>query len=143
MPRCRSSPLKNLLDAPRVRQAAQALVEAVQEEVAQAALTPEAYQRALRELERKRGRELALPALLAPWGRGARVRMADGTTKLDFIGGIGVYGFGHGDRDLLETAVVAAAGDTVFQGNLTPGPEARACATPGSRSPGRWPTRTP
>jgi len=49
--------------------------------------------------------------------------MADGTTKLDFIGGIGVYAFGHGDPDLLETAAVAAAADTVFQGHLAPGPE--------------------
>ena len=57
-------------------------------------------------------------------GRGARVRLADGRRMLDWIGGIGVYAFGHGDRDLLETAAIAAAaGDAVFQGHLLPGLE--------------------
>jgi acetylornithine/N-succinyldiaminopimelate aminotransferase len=42
---------------------------------------------------------------------------------LDFIGGIGVYAFGHSERDLLDAAVVAAARDVVFQGNLAPGLE--------------------
>jgi 4-aminobutyrate aminotransferase-like enzyme len=51
------------------------------------------------------------------------VRLADGTTRIDFIGGIGVYGFGHADPDLLETAATAAAADAVFQGHLLPGPE--------------------
>ena len=34
---------------------------------------------------------------------GARFRLADGTHKLDFVSGIGVYGFGHSDRDLRLT----------------------------------------
>ena len=66
---------------------------------------------------------LLFAQLAAGVGRGARVRFADGTHKLDFIGGIGVYAFGHSEADLLETAVVAAAADTVFQGHLMPGPE--------------------
>jgi 4-aminobutyrate aminotransferase-like enzyme len=123
MARTRPSPLKSLLDAPRVREAARALVEAVAEEAGERALTPRQYARALRELERLRGRPLPLPALMAGAGRGARVRLADGTTLLDLISGIGVYGLGHADPDLLETAVVAAAGDSVFQGHLLPGPE--------------------
>jgi len=123
MPRSKPSPLKSLLEAPRVREAARALVEAVAEEAGERALTPQAYERAVRELERRRGRPLLFPTLLGGFGHGARARLADGTTKLDFVGGIGVYGFGHGDPDLLETAVVAAAGDTVFQGHLAPGPE--------------------
>ena len=49
--------------------------------------------------------------------------LADGTVKLDFVSGIGVYAFGHGDADLLEHAVVAAAADTLYQGHLMPGPE--------------------
>jgi 4-aminobutyrate aminotransferase-like enzyme len=56
-------------------------------------------------------------------GRGARLRLADGTTRIDFVGGIGQYLFGHSDPDLLETATAAAAIDTVFQGHLAPGPE--------------------
>jgi 4-aminobutyrate aminotransferase-like enzyme len=123
MARSKPSPLESLLDAPRVREAAEALVRAVAEEAAGRSLSPRAYERAVRQLERLRGRPLLYPALTGGSGRGARVRLADGTTKLDFIGGIGVYGLGHGDPDLLETAVVAAAGDTVFQGHLMPGPE--------------------
>ena len=123
MPRSKPSPLNSLLDAPRVKEAARALIEAVAEETAERALTPKAAERALRDVERLRGRPLLFPLLMGGTGRGARVRLADGTWLLDFIGGIGVYGFGHADRDLLETAVAAAAGDAVFQGHLMPGPE--------------------
>jgi len=120
--RC-SNPLKRLLESPQVRAAAEKLVEAVAEEAKRRALSPQAYARALRSLERQRGRDLIFPALAGGTGRGARVRLADGTTRIDFIGGIGVYAFGHSDPDLLETAVVAAAGDAVFQGHLLPGSE--------------------
>jgi 4-aminobutyrate aminotransferase-like enzyme len=123
MPRARPSPLESLLASRPVREAAQALVRAVAAETAEQALTPRQYQKALRDIERLRGRALFYPALMGGAGRGARVRLADGTTRIDFIGGIGVYGFGHGDEDLLETAAVAAAADTVFQGHLLPGGE--------------------
>lgn len=105
-----------------MRQAAGDLLDAMATESG-SGLNPEAYAKAVRELERVRGRPLFFPVLLGGTGRGARVRLADGSTLLDFIGGIGVYGFGHSDRDLLETAVIAAAADTVFQGNLLPGVE--------------------
>jgi len=121
--RGRPTPLDPLADAPAVRAAAAALVDAVASEASERALAPAAYANALREIGRLRGRPLSLPALASGRGSGAKVRLADGTWKLDFIGGIGVYGFGHGDRDLLETAVVAAANDVVFQGHLLPGPE--------------------
>jgi 4-aminobutyrate aminotransferase-like enzyme len=123
MPKRKPSPLESLLDSPRVREAARALVEAVAEEARERTLQPKDYQRALGRLERMRGRPLIFPLLTGGAGRGARVRLADGTTKLDFIGGIGVYGFGHSDPDLLATAAVAAAGDEVFQGHLMPGAE--------------------
>jgi 4-aminobutyrate aminotransferase-like enzyme len=123
MARRKPSPLQSLLDAPRVREAARALVEAVAAEAGERALARKPYERALRELGRLRGRPLFYPILLGGTGRGARVRLADGTTVLDFIGGIGVYAFGHSDPDLLETAAAAAAQDAVFQGHLAPGPE--------------------
>ncbi len=123
MARRRPSPLDSLVEAPAVREAAAALIDAVAAEAGARALDPEGYAKEIRRLERTRGRPLVFPMLLGGPGRGARVRLADGTTKLDFIGGIGVYGLGHSDRDLLETAVVAAASDTVFQGHLAPGPE--------------------
>jgi len=117
------SPLESLQGAPAVREAAAALLAAVAQEASLRSLAQGPYARALRRLERARGRALPLPLLLGPGGRGARVRLADGTWRLDFASGLGVYVFGHGDRDLLETAVVAAAADTVFQGHLAPGPE--------------------
>jgi 4-aminobutyrate aminotransferase-like enzyme len=123
MAKAKSNPLKSLVESPRVREAARALIEAVAEEAAERELSPKAYERTLREIARLRGRPLFFPAGSGGTGRGARVRLADGTTRLDFISGIGVYGFGHADSDLLETAVVAAAGDTVFQGHLFPGAE--------------------
>ncbi len=123
MARKKTSPLGSLLDAPRVREAARALIDAVQEELRERELAPRAYERALHEVERLRGRPLFQPAIAIGSGRGARVRLANGQTVLDFASGIGTYGFGHSDPDLLETAVVAAAGDSVFQGHLLPGVE--------------------
>jgi 4-aminobutyrate aminotransferase-like enzyme len=117
------SPLDSLAEVPAVREAARALVAAVAEEWRGRTLDARGYDRAVKELERRRGRPLLFPLLAAGPGRGARIRLADGTTKLDFIGGIGVYGFGHSDADLLEHAAVAAATDAVFQGHLAPGPE--------------------
>ncbi len=116
----RSDPL---LDSPRVRAAARELVAAVAEASAAAWLSPEEYADALQRLEALRGRPLVFPLLLSGSGRGARVRLADGREILDFIGGIGVYAFGHSEADLLETAAIAAAGDSVFQGHLAPAGE--------------------
>lgn len=123
MARSKPSPFESPLESPRVRDAARELILAVAEDASQRELSPKAYERALKEVARLRGRPLFFPAISGATGRGARVRLADGTTRLDFISGIGVYGFGHSDQDLLETAVVAAAGDAVFQGHLFPGTE--------------------
>jgi 4-aminobutyrate aminotransferase-like enzyme len=101
------------------REAARALVDAA----TPAVLSPAAYARAVRALGRQRGRPLAYPLLLGRPDEGGYVRLADGRRLLDWIGGIGVYAFGHGDRDLLETASLAAASAPVFQGHLMPGLE--------------------
>ncbi len=123
MARHGSTAVKSPLDSPRVRQAARELLAAVAEEIGDRPLSPKAYERSLRDVERLRGQPLLYPALSGGTGSGARVRLADGTTRIDFISGIGAYGFGHSDPDLLETAVVAAAGDSVYQGHLFPGTE--------------------
>src|SRR5262245_13762709 len=107
----------------RSRDAAAALVGAALEERARRTLSAAAYARAVRALERQRGRALALPILLGGPAEGAFVRLADGRRVLDWIGGIGVYAFGHGDADLLETAAESAASAPVFQGHLLPGLE--------------------
>lgn len=120
MARSKRNPPRSLADAPGVREAAQALIEAVRGASDDRELSAKTYERALRDIARLRGRALAVPALAAPLGRGARVRLADGRTLLDFVCGIGTYLFGHSDPDLLETAVIAAAGDSVYQGHLAP-----------------------
>ena len=123
MARRSRNPLAPLTEISEVHAAATALIEAVERAASERALTPAAYAKAIGDVGRVRGRPLMFPMLAGGGGRGCRVRLADGSEKLDFIGGIGVYAFGHADRDLLEQAVVAAAADTVFQGHLLPGPE--------------------
>ncbi len=123
MTRKKSSSLKPVIESDKVREAARALITAVREELDNRALTPDAYAKAIRDITRLRGRPLVYPMISGSRGKGARVFLADGTRKLDFISGIGQYGFGHSDDDLLETAVAAAATDVAFQGHLLPGPE--------------------
>src|SRR5581483_3713627 len=72
----------------------------------------------LDELAGLRGRPAFYPYLGSGIGRGARAMLADGRWVLDFALGIGVHLFGHGNLDLIETAVRAAASDLVMQGNL-------------------------
>jgi 4-aminobutyrate aminotransferase-like enzyme len=116
-------PSASILDAPRVREAAAELAEAVHRELAGSFVAPEEYRRLVEEVGALRGRPLQLPIVTSGLGRGARVTLADGRSLLDFVGGIGVLGFGHADPDLVATALVAAASDAVFQGHLAPGPE--------------------
>ncbi len=123
MARKKSSSLKPVIESDKVREAARALIAAVREELDNRALSPDAYAKAIRDITRLRGRPLFYPMISGSRGKGARVFLADGTRKLDFISGIGPYGFGHSDDDLLETAVAAAATDVAFQGHLLPGPE--------------------
>src|SRR5215475_7434394 len=81
-------------------------------------LTSAAMMAELDELVRLRGRSAFYPYLGSGVGRGARAMLADGRWVLDLALGIGVHLFGHGDLDLIETAVRAAASDLVMQGNL-------------------------
>ena len=115
--------LSAVAESPAVRAAARALVEAVQQAILASPLSADDYTSAMQQIAELRGRPLLFPLLMSGFGQGARLRLADGRTILDFIGGIGVYAFGHSDRDLLETAAIAAARDAVFQGNLSPGLE--------------------
>ncbi len=73
---------------------------------------------ALDKLATLRGRPPFFDYLGAGLGRGARARLADGRWMLDFTLGIGVHLFGHGNLDLIETAIRAATSDLVMQGNL-------------------------
>ncbi len=83
MAKNRSSPLKSLLDSSPVREAARARIAAVAEEAERGAFSPHAYQRALRQIERQRGRELFFSALGGGAGRGVRVGLEAGFTVLE------------------------------------------------------------
>src|SRR5579871_5881065 len=72
----------------------------------------------LAKLTHLRGRPPFFDYLGSGIGQGARVRLADGRWILDFTLGIGVHLFGHGNLDLIETAIRAAAADVAMQGNL-------------------------
>jgi 4-aminobutyrate aminotransferase-like enzyme len=72
----------------------------------------------LERLAQMRGRPAFYPYLGSGIGRGARAMLADGRWVLDFALGIGVHLFGHGDPDLIATAIRAATSDLVMQGNL-------------------------
>lgn len=110
---------------PRIAQAKQLIREALAEHSAavnQVAPPKTAlsgwYQELLAEAAATRGGPLLWPYLSAGLGNGPYVELVDGSVKLDFIGGIGVYGAGHSDWTATEAALQAALEDVAMQGNL-------------------------
>lgn len=110
---------------PRIAQAKQLIREALAEHSAQLAEVrpPRSnltgyYQELLSEAATTRGGALLWPYLSGGLGNGPYVELADGSVKLDFIGGIGVYGSGHSNWTATEAAVNAALEDVAMQGNL-------------------------
>jgi len=81
-------------------------------------LSAEQTRAELEELTRFRSRPPFFPYLGSGLGRGARMMAADGRWLLDLTLGVGVHIFGHGNLDLIETALRAACSDLVMQGNL-------------------------
>lgn len=81
-------------------------------------LTHHEMEAELADVAKSRGRPAFYPYLGSGIGKGARAMLADGRWVLDFTLGIGVHIFGHGNLDLIETAIRAAASDLVMQGNL-------------------------
>ncbi|MFG0263081.1 MAG: aspartate aminotransferase family protein [Novipirellula sp. JB048] len=77
-----------------------------------------AYRARLERLGEARGGTPIWPYLSSGLGNGPYVQLADGSVKLDFIGGIGVHGCGHSDPRMIDAAIDAALEDTVMQGNL-------------------------
>lgn len=110
---------------PRVKQAralllsaladAQAKIDSVQ--AAKPELSP-SYTAQLERLAEARGGKSYFPYLASGLGNGPWVELADGSVKLDFIGGIGVHGMGHSHPQLLVAGLAGALEDTVMQGNL-------------------------
>jgi acetylornithine aminotransferase len=105
---------------PQFEQGLRLLLEAIAqaERSPRPPLTSEQMNAELAMLADHRGRPAFYPYLGSGIGRGARAMLADGRWVIDFALGIGVHLFGHGDLDLIETAIRAAASDLVMQGNL-------------------------
>jgi len=124
-----SAPLANLGEAlrrdPRVAQAKRLLREAVAEHGASLhtvrranpAMVP-SFEAMLTEYAALRGAPAFWPYVSAGIGNGPYIQLADGSVKLDFIGGIGVYGCGHNHPDMIDASVDAAIEDVTMQGNL-------------------------
>jgi len=81
----------------------------------------ESYQSFMDRAAAARGRGLLYPYLGSGAGNGALVELMDGSVKWDMIGGIGVHFFGHGEPELIETAMLASTEDTLKHGNLQSG----------------------
>ncbi len=110
---------------PRVLQAKQLLLEAMQEHVSDlkqpcakdSTLSKEA-EATLKEYNELRGAPLFYPFLGSGFGSGSLVELIDGSVKYDMITGIGVQFFGHNHPVIAEAAIDAALSDTIMQGNL-------------------------
>lgn len=114
-----------LRDDPRIAQAKRLIAEAVAEHSAElAGASPplphlsETFQSWISRLTAVRGGPPIWPYLTSGLGNGPFVELADGSVKLDLIGGIGVHGCGHSDPRIIDAAIDAALEDTVMQGNL-------------------------
>jgi acetylornithine aminotransferase len=118
----------SLRNDPRIAEAKRLIGEALLEHGA--TLAVRAPRESLREsflalidrLSAVRGGAPIWPYLSSGVGRGPYVELADGSVKLDFIGGIGVHGAGHSDPGIVGAAIDAAIEDTVMQGNLQQNP---------------------
>ncbi|TWU57763.1 aminotransferase class III-fold pyridoxal phosphate-dependent enzyme [Rubripirellula reticaptiva] len=110
---------------PRIAEARRLIAEAVADHSATmtAPKDPDpalvtSYQALLERLGATRGGPPFLPYLSSGLGNGPMVELADGSIKMDFIGGIGVHGCGHSHPAMIDAAIDGALEDTVMQGNL-------------------------
>ena len=110
---------------PRIAEAKRLIAEAVAEHSADLDSAKPAnpkladhYKSMLERLGVARGGTPFWPYLSAGLGNGPYAELADGSVKLDFIGGIGVHGAGHSSPVMIDAAIDAALEDTVMQGNL-------------------------
>jgi acetylornithine aminotransferase len=76
------------------------------------------YGDCMAQLEALRGAKNYNPYCGSGMGKGPYVQLADGSVKLDFIGGIGVHFFGHQNLGLMRSLILSSLQDTVMQGHL-------------------------
>ncbi|EMB13675.1 aminotransferase class III-fold pyridoxal phosphate-dependent enzyme, partial [Rhodopirellula europaea] len=116
---------ESLRQDPRIAQAKQLIAEAMRDHSASMTdVSPRdpdqsaSYQSLIDGFTSARGGPPIWPYFASGLGNGPYVELADGSVKLDFIGGIGVHGGGHSNSDLVSASIDAAIEDTVMQGNL-------------------------
>ncbi len=116
---------KELLQDPRVTQAKELLLAALQDHSQKLTGVREArpelreeYGDALARLAIARGGAPYFPYMSSGLGNGPWVELGDGSVKMDFIVGIGVHGMGHSHPAMLEASIDAGLQDTIMQGNL-------------------------
>ncbi len=78
----------------------------------------ESYEKLINKLSQNRGGKLFYDYIGSGFGKGPFVELADGSTKYDFITGIGVHYLGHSHPGLMEALIDGAISNTVMQGNL-------------------------
>ncbi len=78
----------------------------------------ESYDQVIADFGDFRGGDLFYPYLGGGLGKGPLVELDDGSVKYDFISGIGVHHFGHGNINIVKAVMDAALSDLVMQGNL-------------------------
>ncbi|MEM6778684.1 MAG: aminotransferase class III-fold pyridoxal phosphate-dependent enzyme [Planctomycetota bacterium] len=110
---------------PRIAQAKQLIAEALRDHSGSLddvkssdSSRSAAYEDLIGSYTAARGGPPIWPYFASGIGNGPFVELADGSVKLDFIGGIGVHGCGHSDPRIIDSAIDAALEDTVMQGNL-------------------------
>lgn len=110
---------------PRIAEAKKLILQAVEEHQAEINdVRPAAddlqndYLSTIEKFGENRGGNIFFKYLSSGLGNGPYVELADGSVKLDMITGIGVHGFGHSSKEMLEAGIDAALCDTVMQGNL-------------------------
>lgn len=75
------------------------------------------YEKALKELGKKRGSATFYPYIGSGLGNGPFVELGDGSVKYDMICGIGAH-FGHNHPVVVDACIDAALTNTVMQGHL-------------------------
>merc|ERR1712224_356797 len=66
------------------------------------------YGECMAQLEAVRGAKTYYPYCGSGMGKGPYVQLADGSVKLDFIGGIGVHFFGHQNLGLMRSLIFSS-----------------------------------
>jgi acetylornithine/N-succinyldiaminopimelate aminotransferase len=110
---------------PRVRQAKNLLMEAIQDhQTAIKGIRPaqvdliQSYEELIAEFSSMRGGKLYYPYIGSGFGKGPLVELLDGSVKYDMISGIGVHYWGHSHPQILNESFDAILNDTVMQGHL-------------------------